>query len=111
MRWHLRCSNSKCQARGVSRAHPDTWEKERKCWSCGGTRFRVDKWMQNRDTRREGCTCSGYKWPGAMTGALHRKGSKACWYRKDGTQRMPGDPDFYDPEYEEYYGEHADIST
>jgi hypothetical protein len=26
----------------------------------------------------------------------HRIGSKYCWYRKDGTQRMEGDADFKD---------------
>jgi len=52
--------------------------------------------------------CSGYKnWEGNMTGAMHRKGSKYCWFRKDGTQRNPGDPDFHDLEYEELENETA----
>jgi hypothetical protein len=54
--------------------------------------------MNKRDTKAMSCDCAGYKWGGAP----HRKGSKACWFRKDGTQRVPGDPDFYDPEYEAY---------
>lgn len=101
MRYNIRCSNEKCKARGVTEVHPDEWKRTRRCWSCGGTKFRVDWTHMRRDTKGMSCACGGYKhWEGAATGAIHRKGSKLCWYREDGTQRMPGDPDFCDPEYE-----------
>lgn len=49
--------------------------------------------MNTRDTslKGAGCICSGYWF-------LHRRGSRFCWYRKDGSQRMPGDADFADRE-------------
>lgn len=31
---------------------------------------------------------------------MHRRGSRFCWYRKDGTPRYPGDPDFQHPAME-----------
>jgi len=53
--------------------------------------------MNKRDTsvKGMGCICDGYYrlWNGP-----HRKGSKYCYFRRDGTQRMPGDPDFTDRE-------------
>ena len=47
--------------------------------------------MNNRKTGLNGmgCNCSGYWF-------MHRKGSMFCWYRKDGTMRVPGDEDFND---------------
>lgn len=57
--------------------------------SCGARDWRADKWMNNRPTGRDGarCDCSGYWFP-------HRRGSLYCWYRADGTDRLPGDEDF-----------------
>lgn len=54
---------------------------------CGKSNFRLDKWMLKRDTKKMGCCCPGYHF-------FHRRGSKYCWYRVDGTGRYPGDPDF-----------------
>jgi len=96
-RFHVRCMD--CQARQVLRMRPDEYIRPRKCRACGKSRFRIDKWMQERNTRALGCMCIGYKWAGIMSGAMHRKGSKACWFRKDGTPRVPGDKDFYDEEW------------
>lgn len=65
--------------------------------------FRVDGWMNRRtaQNRAMGCMCSGYGWEGNMTGAMHRRGSKRCWYRSNGEQRSFGDADFYmEPEVE-----------
>jgi hypothetical protein len=68
----------------------------------GGVRepvFRIDNWMQKRNTRITGCMCSGYSWAGNMSGAMHRRGSLRCWYRNDGTRREYGDDDFFiDPD-------------
>jgi hypothetical protein len=36
-----------------------------------------------------GCTCEGYSF-------IHRKSSKYCIYRVDGSKRLPGDIDFND---------------
>jgi hypothetical protein len=66
---------------------------------CGRRDFRPDAWMNKRNTRAMGCMCSGYAWAGNMSGALHRKGSKQCWYRADGTRREYGDADYYKPEF------------
>ncbi|MFT0167513.1 hypothetical protein ACLKMY_00595 [Paraburkholderia mimosarum] len=52
--------------------------------------------MMKRNTRVTGCTCQGYPWAGLMSGAMHRRGSLWCWYRANGEQREPGDPDFRD---------------
>lgn len=95
-RVHVRCGNSKCRVRQVFPKSPSKYIRPRKCWSCGENRWTVDGWMNKRDTRAMGCTCLGYNWGGAM----HRKGSKFCWYRADGSTRAPGDPDFNDTEYE-----------
>ncbi|WP_441227983.1 hypothetical protein AB7813_08230 [Tardiphaga sp. 20_F10_N6_6] len=47
--------------------------------------------MNKRNTGHGGmrCDCAGYHFP-------HRIGSKFCWYRADGYQRLPGDVDFND---------------
>lgn len=104
-KFNVRCSKEKCKARDTFDRHPEAYDPPRKCRCCGGTQFRIDSWLVKRDTRGQSCGCAGYKhWRGAAEGALHRKGSKLCWYREDGTQRMPGDADFCDPEYEEAYG-------
>jgi hypothetical protein len=89
----------------VLKRHPETYFK----WShaklamvstapacgCGGRDYRVDRWMNERDTRAMSCDCAGYV---HKTGRVfpHRKGSLYCWFRNDGTQRMPGDEDFKD---------------
>lgn len=92
-RVHCRCR--KCEARKVFRRHPDFYDPQPVCWSCGTRSWRPDKWMNTRDTRKTGCTCAGYKWE-YLSGAKHRMGSLFCWYRADGTARCPGDADFVD---------------
>lgn len=99
--FNVRCSRETCKARHVFAKHPDCYARPRKCRICGGTRFRVDVDRQARKSRVQGCTCTGYKWEGVMSGAMHRRGSRFCWYRADGTQRDPGDADFEDPDYVE----------
>jgi len=112
-RFHVRCRT--CDARQVLPRHPEAYLRPRACWSCGrkagdtGARewnpWRVDQWMMRRDTRGAGCTCAGYAWGGVLSGAMHRRGSKRCWYRTDGSQRLPGDRDFYEEYcYEEVPG-------
>lgn len=51
--------------------------------------------MNRRDTKAMSCDCAGYV---HATGRVfpHRKGSKWCWYRANGTARVEGDPDFRD---------------
>ena len=83
------------------RKHPDDYQRQWKCAGCGGTQFRV---IVNRPKDRCAalCTCGGYQWvqPWARGNAPHRRGSRFCYYRKDGTLRQPGDEDFEDPNYE-----------
>jgi hypothetical protein len=93
-RYHVRCR--KCEARRVFKLHPDEYRRVPVCVSCGAKSWRIDNWMNTRDTKATSCTCSGYvalthraPWP-------HLIGSPYCWYRKDGSQRMPGDADFKD---------------
>lgn len=85
-RFHCRCR--KCDARKVLKYHPDTYDVQPQC-KCGARNFRIDKWMNNRDTSKTVCTCAGYHF-------WHRMGSLYCWHRKDKTERFPGDPDFWD---------------
>lgn len=101
MRYNVRCRNSKCQARGVLPKHPLDYKRPVVCWSCGGRQWRIDKHRMREDHRAKGCTCAGYAW--SAFGGLHRKGSRLCWFRPDGTQRMPGDADFCDPNYDAAY--------
>lgn len=87
-RCHVRCR--KCEARRVFRKHPDHMNRHPTC-SCGAKSWRADGWMNRRRTSPYrggmGCNCTGYWFP-------HRRGSLYCWYRPDGTDRLPGDPDF-----------------
>lgn len=96
-RFHVRCRTWACKARRVLKKHPSQYYRQPKCESCGrtGEVWRVDRWMQERNTRLLGCTCAGYAWAGYMSGAMHRRGSLKCWYRADGTQRVPEDEDYY----------------
>lgn len=103
-RYHVRCR--KCDARRVLKTHPDHYKRIPQC-RCGAKSWRVDAWMNNRDTKAMACNCNGYvelthrpPWP-------HRIGSPYCWYRKEGTQRMPGDPDFKDYQLEQMGGKAA----
>jgi len=66
-----------------------------RCRQCGKKdTLRVDKWANSRPWRKYKCQCAGYWFP-------HRRGSKFCWYRKNGEQRMPEDPDFADRHFDE----------
>lgn len=87
MRYHCRCR--KCETRHVFRRKPDEYDRKPRCRMCGGADFRIDRWMMKRNTHAMACTCSGYWF-------WHRRGSLYCWYRADGSDRYPGDPDFAD---------------
>lgn len=128
-RIHCRCRY--CDTRRVLSKHPDEYEITPKCRVCGyryifikdgkrkpqnasageGVResiYRVDGWMNRRDTRAMGCMCSGYAWGGNMSGAMHRRGSLKCWFRADGTPREYGDADYYiDPDQQRMDFEHG----
>jgi hypothetical protein len=99
MKYNVRCSRKNCQARKVLSKHPDEYKITPVCDNCGGRQFRIDRHRMTENHKAKGCTCAGYQW--SAFGGIHRKGSKFCWYRADGTQRMPGDPDFNDPTYDE----------
>src|SRR6185503_651664 len=92
-RYHCRCR--RCETRRVLAKHPDEYRRQPTC-ACGARDWRTDAWMNKRDTsaRGMGCTCNGYHF-------THRRGSRYCWYRADGTDRMPGDPDFADRDLSE----------
>jgi hypothetical protein len=90
-RCHVRCRQ--CATRRVLRMAPDQYIRMPKCNVCGAQNYRKDKWMNNRPTRKHACwECAGYWFP-------HRMGSLYCVYRKDGTVRAIGDPDFADRNY------------
>lgn len=110
---HVRCSKEKCKKRRLLPKHPEEYFKfDRKkkhfvnhappCENCGENKYRVDQWKikYGRNIGDVICNCSGYN---HLTRRIfpHRQGSKYCWYRKDGSQRMEGDPDFRDSEMEE----------
>ncbi|WP_186061014.1 hypothetical protein [Burkholderia gladioli] len=88
MRFHCRCRH--CERRKTFRDDPRVLERSAfpKC-ACGARDWRYDKWMNNRDTGATACRCNGYPFP-------HRRGSFLCRHRKDGSDRLPGDPDFWD---------------
>jgi hypothetical protein len=85
-RFHCRCR--KCDARKVLRFKPEEYKVQPQC-ICGRRDFRVDRYMQTRDTKTNACFCEGYPFK-------HRRSSLYCWFRRDGTGRYPGDPDFWD---------------
>lgn len=92
MRYHVRCR--KCQARRVLPKLPEHYIRPPACL-CGSKEYRVDHWMNKRDTKAMSCKCAGYV---HLTGRVfpHRKGSPYCWFRADGSQRMPEDADYKD---------------
>jgi hypothetical protein len=108
-RCHVRCR--KCQARKVLKRVPEQYYRYSvkrglfvntapACGNCGANDFRIDGWMNTRDTKATACSCNGYihmtrrEWP-------HRIGSAYCWHRKDGTLRVQGDADFKDFQLEQ----------
>lgn len=76
-RVHVRCR--KCEKRRVLPRHPDRYRrKPPSCQApgCGHRSYRVDKWMNERNTgtrgaKAWGCVCGGYHF-------THRKGSPYC---------------------------------
>ncbi|KVC60522.1 hypothetical protein WI73_04695 [Burkholderia ubonensis] len=90
-RCHVRCSH--CTARRCLRRHPDRYERLPACRQCGRRRYRVDRWMNRRNTTHTRCDCAGYWFP-------HRRGSLFCWHRADGSNRYPGDADFADRNFD-----------
>jgi len=114
MKYHVRCSKEACKKRRVLPKQPEDYFKfdRRKghfvnkapaCEGCGDNAYRIDLWKMKygRAIGDIQCNCSGYvhltrkEWP-------HRRGSKYCWYRADGSQRFEGDSDFHDSQMEEY---------
>ncbi|MDR6445572.1 hypothetical protein J2794_001663 [Paraburkholderia terricola] len=91
IRYHVRCCH--CATRRCLRKHPDQFASLPRCSVCGRRTYRLDRWMNRRDTTKTRCDCEGYWFP-------HRRGSLFCWYRSDGTGRFPGDTDFADRNYD-----------
>ncbi len=92
-RYHARCRH--CLTRRVLSKHPEQYTRLPSCDCCGKRNYRLDKWMNKRNTRAQSCNCAGYWFP-------HRKGSLFCHYRADGSGRYPGDADFKDRRMEEF---------
>ncbi|AQQ21176.1 hypothetical protein A8D61_23345 [Burkholderia cenocepacia] len=90
-RCHVRCTH--CDARRCLRRHPDRYTRLPACRTCNRRKYRVDNWMNRRNTTRMRCDCAGYWFP-------HRRGSLFCWHRADGSNRYPGDTDFADRNYD-----------
>jgi hypothetical protein len=106
MRYFTRCRS--CRTRRVLPRHPEAYAIVPQCRVCGkryhefrnGVRapiFFIDKERTERvkRNRANGCMCPGYAWGGNMSGAMHRRGSKQCWYRENGERREPGDADYF----------------
>lgn len=85
-RFHCRCR--RCDARKVLRRTPNEYVTQPQCNVCGKRDFRIDTWMQTRNTRAMSCFCGGYPFK-------HRRGSFYCQHRADGTDRLPGHEDFW----------------
>lgn len=117
MRWkrgyHYRCRDYDCHTR-VTLPHLLEWYKRKpKCKWCGSKKFKKDEFKHidpfYRDRYRDNieinvkpCQCDGYGHVAMRDPAPpHRIGSKCCEYRKDGTKRLPGDPDYHNPYAEE----------
>ncbi|ORC44429.1 hypothetical protein B2G74_32975 [Burkholderia sp. A27] len=90
-RYHVRCRH--CATRRCLRKHPDHFARLPRCSVCSRRTYRLDRWMNRRNTTKSRCDCEGYWFP-------HRRGSLFCWYRSDGTGRFPGDTDFADRNYD-----------
>lgn len=90
-RQHVRCRH--CQRRRCLPRLLSDYETPPACRTCARRDYRVDKWMNRRNTTLACCSCAGYWFP-------HRRGSLFCWHRADGTNRYPGDPDFADRNYD-----------
>ncbi|MDR6447442.1 hypothetical protein J2794_003558 [Paraburkholderia terricola] len=75
------------------RRNPRYYARLPACTVCGKRNYRVDRWMNRRDTGKTRCDCVGYWFP-------HRRGSLFCWNRADGSGRYPGDADFADRNYD-----------
>ncbi|ORC47122.1 hypothetical protein B2G74_24405 [Burkholderia sp. A27] len=90
-RYHVRCRQ--CATRRCLRKHPDQFARLPRCSVCGRRTYRLDRWMNRRDTTKTRCDCEGYWFP-------HRRGSLFCWHRSDGTGRFSGDTDFADRNYD-----------
>lgn len=93
-RTHCRCR--RCGARQVKKMPLEWYKFPPRCRQCGRRELREDKWMNERDTRATKCTCDGYSVPPFP----HRRGSRFCHFRADGSRREMGDPDWQDQYYE-----------
>ncbi|QYW02161.1 hypothetical protein CPT_Sonora_059 [Stenotrophomonas phage Sonora] len=100
-RTHCRCRS--CGARQVKAMPLEWYRTPPRCKGCRKRTLREDKWMNARDTRAQTCRCDGYVKPHFP----HRRGSRFCKFRKDGTQRTLGDPDFQD-QYMEWQKDHGE---
>lgn len=87
-RWHIRCSKSKCRARHTLPKHPDEYVRGWKCRACGCERFTIIKDLI-KNSGHVDCDCFGYLWSGSgpCNRPPHRRGSRACWFNRDGTPR------------------------
>lgn len=88
-RWNWRCSRESCKARYHGRLHPDDYKRGWKCKACGGTRFRMIRNMV-KETGHVNCSCGAYAhWQDQYSAgpAPHRRGSRDCYFNKDGTAR------------------------
>ncbi|MBR8234634.1 hypothetical protein K6W26_22990 [Burkholderia sp. AU42008] len=86
-RFHCRCRH--CDRRKVLLDKPDVLEQSAypQC-DCGERNWRIDKWMMQRNAGTTRCDCAGWWFP-------HRMGCFYCLHRKDGSDRLPGHPDFW----------------
>lgn len=65
LRYTCRCSRRKCQARRTFKVHPDYFKQVRRCYSCGGKRWRVDwyRMVPERKNWMKPCRCAAAHYP------------------------------------------------
>ena len=95
IRCHVRCKH--CATRRALPRRLSEYMRVPSCNVCGRRNWRIDTWMNRRDTTAARCDCAGYWFP-------HRRASLYCHHRKDGTMRMFGEPDFADRNYDPELG-------
>ncbi|MGF6738473.1 hypothetical protein OKW47_002219 [Paraburkholderia atlantica] len=90
-RWHIRCSRDKCRARHTLPKHPDEYKRGWKCRACGCERYTIIKDIIKHSGHVD-CNCGAFIWTGSTGNyecTTHRRGSRACWFNRDGTPREP----------------------
>lgn len=92
MKYHAQypCRCRKCEARQTLPKHPDNYIRPRRCWRCGHTGWRVDRWRRMTEHRRYACDCKGIEGIYDFKGAPHRRKSLWCIHGKATEEQIRG---------------------